>query len=101
VALGFSLQQTAAQPFAIALGDPSTGASRVNLAGGINSFGTSIGPIVVALALFGSAAAITDDQIAALSLSKVVILYTAVGILFLAAAAMFHFSKKVPPGISE
>ena len=100
VALGFSLQQTAAQPFAIALGDPSTGASRVNLAGGINSFGTSIGPIVVALALFGSAAAITDDQIAALSLSKVVILYTAVGILFLAAAAMFHFSKKVPPGIS-
>ena len=101
VALGFSLQQTAAQPFAIALGDPSTGASRVNLAGGINSFGTSIGPIVVALALFGSAAAITDDQIAALSLSKVVILYTAVGILFLAAAAMFHFSKKVPSGISE
>ena len=101
VALGFSLQQTAAQPFAIALGDPSTGASRVNLAGGINSFGTSIGPIVVAFALFGSAAAITDDQIAALSLSKVVILYTAVGILFLAAAAMFHFSKKVPSGISE
>jgi len=101
VALGFSLQQTAAQPFAIALGDPSTGASRVNLAGGINSFGTSIGPIVVAFALFGSAAAITDDQIAALSLSKVVVLYTAVGILFLAAAAMFHFSKKVPPGISE
>ena len=101
VALGFSLQQTAAQPFSIALGDPSTGASRVNLAGGINSFGTSIGPIVVAFALFGSAAAITDDQIAALSLSKVVVLYTAVGILFLAAAAMFHFSKKVPPGISE
>ncbi len=101
VALGFSIQQTAAQPFSIALGDPSTGASRVNLAGGINSFGTSIGPIVVAFALFGSAAAITDDQIAALSLSKVVILYTAVGILFLAAAAMFHFSKKVPPGISE
>jgi len=101
VALGFSLQQTAAQPFAIALGDPSTGASRVNLAGGINSFGTSIGPIVVAFALFGSAAAITDDQIASLSLSKVVILYTAVGVLFLAAAAMFHFSKKVPPGISE
>ena len=101
VALGFSLQQTAAQPFTIALGDPSTGASRVNLAGGINSFGTTIGPIVVAFALFGSAAAITDDQIAALSLSKVVILYTAVGILFLTAAAMFHFSKKVPPGVSE
>ena len=34
VALGFSLQQTAAQPFAISLGDPSTGDSRVNLGGG-------------------------------------------------------------------
>jgi FHS family L-fucose permease-like MFS transporter len=101
VALGFSLQQTAAQPFAIVLGDPSTGASRVNLAGGINSFGTSIGPIVVAFALFGTAAAITDDQIAALSLSKVVVLYSAVCVLFLAAAALFHFSKKVPAGISE
>ncbi len=43
VALGFSLQQTAANPFAISLGDPKTGASRVNLGGGINSFGTTIG----------------------------------------------------------
>src|SRR4030095_7182324 len=33
VALGFSLQQTAANPFAITLGDPSTGTSRVNLGG--------------------------------------------------------------------
>src|SRR6476659_8634262 len=74
VALGFSLQQTAAQPFAITLGDPSTGTSRVNLGGGINSFGTMIGPIVVALALFGTTAALTEEQIAALTLSKVIIL---------------------------
>jgi FHS family L-fucose permease-like MFS transporter len=100
VALGFSLQQTAAQPFAISLGDPATGTSRVNLGGGINSFGTTIGPIVVAIALFGSTAAITDEQIAALSLSKVIILYTCVGALFVGAAAMFYFSKKVPSGIS-
>lgn len=100
VALGFSLQQTAAQPFAIMLGDPSTGASRVNLGGGVNSFGTMIGPLVVAFALFGTTAAITDDQIAGLSLSKVIILYTGVGILFIAAAALFYFSKKVPHGVS-
>src|SRR5258705_11402420 len=100
VALGFSLQQTAAQPFAISLGDPATGTSRVNLGGGINSFGTTIGPIVVAIALFGSTAAITDEQIAALSLSKVIILYSGVGALFIAAAALFYFSKKVPAGIS-
>ncbi len=100
VALGFSLQQTAAQPFAISLGDPSSGMGRVNLGGGVNSFGTAIGPIVVAFALFGTTAAITDEKIASLSLSKVVILYTGVGLLFIAAAALFFFSKKVPPGIS-
>jgi MFS transporter, FHS family, L-fucose permease len=101
VALGFSLQQTAAQPFAISLGDPATGTTRVNLGGGINSFGTSIGPIVVALALFGSAAAITDEKIKELGLSKVIVLYSCVGALFLGAAALFHFSKKVPAGINE
>jgi MFS transporter, FHS family, L-fucose permease len=100
VALGFSLQQTAAQPFAISLGDPSTGTSRVNLAGGVNSFGTMIGPIVVAFALFGTTAAVTDEKIASLGLSKVVILYAGVGALFIGAAALFYFSKKVPSGIS-
>lgn len=99
VALGFSLQQTAAQPFAISLGDPSTGTSRVNLGGGVNSFGTAIGPIVVAFALFGSTAALTDEQIASLSLDKVIILYACVGGLFLGAAALFYFSRKVPAGI--
>jgi FHS family L-fucose permease-like MFS transporter len=100
VALGFSLQQTAAQPFAITLGDPSTGTGRVNLGGGVNSFGTMIGPIVVAFALFGTTAALTDEKIASLSLSKVIILYAGVGVLFIAAAALFYFSKKVPAGIS-
>ncbi|MEJ7911934.1 MAG: MFS transporter, partial [Chitinophagaceae bacterium] len=100
VALGFSLQQTAAQPFAITLGDPSTGTSRVNLGGGVNSFGTSIGPLIVAIALFGTTAAVTDEQIQALSLEKVIVLYSFVGALFLGAAALFYFSKKVPSGIS-
>lgn len=101
VALGFSLQQTAANPFAILLGDPKTGASRVNLGGGINSFGTTIGPIIVGLALFGTAAAVTDEQIKLLELNKVVILYVCVGLLFIGAAALFYFSKKVPTGISD
>jgi len=100
VALGFSLQQTAAQPFAISLGDPSTGTSRVNLGGGINSFGTMIGPLLVAFALFGTTAFVPDEKIAGLGLSKVVVLYTGVGILFIAAAALFYFSKKVPAGVS-
>ena len=54
VGLGFSLQQTAANPFAIALGEPETGSQRLNLAGGVNSFGATIGPTVIALIIFGS-----------------------------------------------
>lgn len=101
VALGFSLQQTAANPFAISLGNPKTGADRVNLGGGINSFGTTIGPLIVAFALFGTTATVTDDQIKHLDLNKVILLYVCVGLLFVAAAALFHFSKKVPAGISN
>ncbi|WP_432670233.1 MFS transporter [Flavobacterium sp. SM2513] len=101
VALGFSLQQTAANPFAVMLGDPKTGASRQNLAGGINSFGTTIGPIIVGFALFGTTAAVSDDQIKNLGLDKVTLLYIGVGILFLIAASVFYFSKKLPTGISN
>jgi FHS family L-fucose permease-like MFS transporter len=101
VALGFSLQQTAANPFAVILGDPKTGASRQNLAGGINSFGTTIGPIIVGFALFGTAASVSDDQIKNLGLDKVTLLYIGVGILFLIAASVFFFSKKLPTGISN
>ena len=101
VALGFSLQQTSTNPFMIALGDPKTGSNRINLGGAINSLGTTLGPIIIALALFGSAAAVDDDMIASLSLSKVIVLYGAVGLLFIALAAILGKSKSVPAGISE
>jgi FHS family L-fucose permease-like MFS transporter len=101
VALGFSLQQTSANPFMIALGDERTGSNRINLGGAINSLGTNIGPIIVSLALFGTTAAIPDEKIATLGLSKVVILYACVGCLFLGVAALFYFSKKLPSGILE
>jgi MFS transporter, FHS family, L-fucose permease len=98
VALGFSLQQTSAKPFMISLGDESTGSNRINLGGSINSLGTSIGPVIISLALFGTAAAVDDKMIQALSLSKIIILYSAVGCLFLGVAALFGFSKRVPDG---
>lgn len=101
VGLGFSLQQTSANPFAIALGDPKTGSHRLNLAGGINSFGTTIAPIVVAFIIFGSTP-ISGEELTRMiksneiTLSTVQILYIGVGVLFLLAAALFHFSKKLP-----
>ena len=101
VGLGFSLQQTGANPFAIALGAPETGSHRLNLAGGINSFGTTIGPIVVALILFGTASVSPEELFAMvknneITLTTVQLLYLGVGGLFLVAAALFHFSKKLP-----
>ena len=55
VGLGFSLQQTVANPLAIALGPVKTGSQRLTLAGGINNFGTTIGPLIVSFAIFGTA----------------------------------------------
>ncbi|WHT39766.1 MFS transporter [Myroides sp. mNGS23_01] len=101
VALGFSLQQIAANPFAISLGDPKTGTSRVSLGGGINSLGTTIGPLLMAYALYGSTKTLTDDQIQHLSLDSMTLLYGAVGGLFLLAALLFFFSKKIPDSKSS
>ncbi|MDO6596389.1 MFS transporter [Oceanihabitans sp. 2_MG-2023] len=106
VGLGFSLQQTAANPFAIALGDPETGSHRLNLAGGINSFGTTIGPIVVAFIIFGSAPLSGEELTTMIKNNEIKLttiqgLYMGVGLLFLAAAALFHFSKKLPALKSE
>ena len=106
VGLGFSLQQTAANPFAIALGEPSKASHRLNLAGGINSFGTTIGPIVIALIIFGSTP-LSGDELSAMiqsnqiKLTTVQALYLGVGASFLLAAALFHFSKKLPQGKAD
>jgi FHS family L-fucose permease-like MFS transporter len=100
VALGFSLQQTAANPFAALLGPAETGANRINLGGGINSFGTFVGPIIVAKALFGTTKA-NSALIESLGLGKVSILYAFVGALFVLAAAVFFFSRKLPTGKYE
>nr|WP_321230578.1 MFS transporter [uncultured Psychroserpens sp.] len=101
VGLGFSLQQTGANPFAIALGDPKTGSHRLNLAGGVNSFGTTIGPIVVGLVIFGSATRGTEELATMIANNEITLvtvqgLYAGVGVLFLIAAALFYFSKKLP-----
>jgi len=56
IGLGFSLLQIVANPLAIALGRPETGSQRLTLAGGINNFGTTVGPLIVSFAIFGSAA---------------------------------------------
>jgi FHS family L-fucose permease-like MFS transporter len=95
VGLGFSLQQTGANPFAVSLGDPKSGSSRLNLAGGVNSFGTTIGPLAVAFIIFGT---LSGEGTA--EFSKMQGLYLGVAALFILCAAVFYFSKSLPDGIT-
>jgi FHS family L-fucose permease-like MFS transporter len=90
VAIGFSLQQTAANPFVVALGSPVTGANRLNLAGGINNLGGLLGPIAVSVILFGSATAAVPKDI---EISSINTLYYILAGLFLAVALFFWVSK--------
>jgi len=87
IALGFSLQQTAANPFVIALGTPETGSNRLNLAGGVNNFGTLLGPVIVSIVLFGGASKLIpaiDVKITAVNNLYFILagLYIAVAIFF-------------------
>ncbi|KRD12974.1 MFS transporter [Flavobacterium sp. Root901] len=88
VALGFSLQQTVANPLAIALGPISTGSQRLTLAGGINNLGTTIGPLIVSFAIFGSSTGSST-----LSIESVKIPYLILGLAFLLVAILLKFSS--------
>lgn len=90
IAIGFSLQQTAANPFAVALGTPETGADRLNLAGGVNNFGSILGPIIVSVVLFGSAAGAMPKTVEIASINN---LYYILAALFIAVAIFFAISK--------
>lgn len=89
VAFGFSLQQTVANPLAIALGSVSTGSQRLTLAGGINNLGTTIGPLIVSYAIFGSAVSSNNEM----SIESVKIPYLVLGTAFLLVAILLKFSS--------
>jgi len=87
VGLGFSLQQTAANPLAIALGPANTGSQRLSLAGAINNVGTTVGPLLVSYAIFGPMTGSETERI--LDVSDVKLPYLALGALFLLFAFVF------------
>lgn len=91
VAIGFSLQQTAANPFVVVLGPPETGSNRLNFAGSINNIGGLLGPVVVGIVLFGSAKVKIDPD--KVDISSVDNLYYILAGLFIAVALFFWVSK--------
>lgn len=96
VGIGFSLQQTAANPLVISLGDPASGSQRLSLTGGVNNIGSTIGPVLTALAIFGTTTAETTN----VSIESIKIPYLLMGLSFLIAAA-FIMSSKVPNHIEQ
>ncbi|MFM7766053.1 MAG: MFS transporter [Sphingomonadales bacterium] len=89
VGLGFSMQQIAANPLAVNLGNPTEGNMRLCLAGGINNIGTTIGPVIVAFAIFGK----VSSGGTTLNLQAVQTPYLVLGAAFLLVAAIFKFSN--------
>lgn len=89
VGLGFSLQQTVANPLAIALGPKSTGSQRLTMAGGINNFGTTVGPLIVSFAIFGASTSANTN----ISIESVKIPYLVLGAAFLLVALMLKYSS--------
>ncbi len=89
VGLGFSLQQIAANPLAIVMGNPRTGSQRLTMAGGINNLGTTIGPLLVSIAIFGSVASGGTTA----SIESVKTPYLILGVAFLLVAALLKFSS--------
>ncbi len=89
VGLGFSLQQIAANPLAIVMGDPKTGSQRLTMAGGVNNFGTTIGPLLVSFAIFGSVAAGANNA----SIESVKVPYLILGLAFILVAVFLKFSS--------
>jgi len=89
VALGFSLQQTVANPLAIALGPITTGSQRLTLAGGINNLGTTIGPLIVSFAIFGAATSANTEM----SIESVKVPYLVLGAAFLVVAVLLKLSS--------
>ena len=89
VGLGFSLQQIAANPLVIVIGDAKTGSQRLIMAGGVNNFGTTIGPLLVSFAIFGSVSSANTNA----SIESVKVPYLILGLAFLLVAVFFKFSS--------
>jgi MFS transporter, FHS family, L-fucose permease len=98
IGLGFALQQIVANPFVINFGDVKTGAHRLNLAGGINSFGTTIGPVLLSYALYKNISGL-DAKSADLNavIAPALILFS----LFLVCALVLKLNKLPDVGSAE
>lgn len=88
VGLGFAMLQIAANPYVTILGPEKTASSRLNLAQGFNSIGTTIGPLIGGWLIFQYFA-----QSGAHGADSVKVPYLAFCIIFLVLAGVFFFIR--------
>jgi FHS family L-fucose permease-like MFS transporter len=81
LAAGVTVLQIAANPYAAIMGSPVTASSRLNLAQGFNSLGTTLGPVVGALLIF---TAFSSSELHVGAVGKTYALYGAVFLLMAA-----------------
>jgi len=100
VGVGFAMLQIAANPYVTILGPEKTASSRLNLAQGFNSIGTTIGPLIGGYLIFQYFA-----KTGAHGAESVKMPYLAFCIIFLVLAAVFFFihlphvgEGKIEPG---
>jgi len=88
VGLGFAMLQIAANPYVTILGPERTASSRLNLAQGFNSVGTTIGPLIGGFLIFQY-----FDRAGMHGAESVKIPYMAFCIVFLILAGIFFFVR--------
>lgn len=86
VGLGFAMLQIAANPYVTILGPERTASSRLNLAQGFNSVGTTIGPLIGGYLIFQY-----FDRVGMHGAESVKIPYVTFSIVFLILAGVFFF----------
>ncbi|MHB8336272.1 MAG: sugar MFS transporter [Ignavibacteriaceae bacterium] len=88
VGLGFAMLQIAANPYVTILGPERTASSRLNLAQGFNSVGTTIGPLIGGYLIFQY-----FDKAGMHGAESVKIPYITFSIVFLILAGIFFFVR--------
>ena len=89
VGIGFAMLQIAANPYVTILGPEKTASSRLNLAQGFNSIGTTIGPLIggyLIFQYFARHAAVNGAE-------SVKVPYLAFCVIFVVLAAVFFFVR--------
>ncbi len=87
LATGVTLLQICSNPYAAIIGKPETASSRLNLAQGFNSLGTTIGPIIGTILIYQVFS--NGEQ----SIESVTRTYMIYGVVFLAMALMVKLVK--------